>query len=255
MAFIPLAFIHALDFITEKWKPIRETRRNGLVQFFVSLPCLGYMAFYIHLQMKDKDYKEAAAAMTVAVLNMYHVLRKVWALIQIYEFKNWNVHALECLLSLGCSAPIYGFSKKRESHDEPDPFPRNRWSCRRRIFEDLKSKCICFWNRIWGNRVRIGDSKLFMKSDEIQRTIDHHMGVNSALLDNEFVSSALPATPALHEDNPRQGSRFLTNFLTSKKPQECSVRWLVSFLAKFGHEWVSDTNNLSIFVGTPNDTF
>ncbi len=251
IAFIPLAFIHALDFITDKWKPIRATRRNGLIQFCISLPCLAYMAFYIYLQMKDKDYKEAAAAMTVAVLNIYHVLRTVWGLIQLHEFKNWNIHALESLLDLGYSAPTYGFSKKRENHDEG----RNQWSRRRRLFEDLKSKCTCFWNRIWGNEDRMHDSKYFMTSEEIQRTVDHHMVVNSTLLDNEFTNSALPVTPALLPDNPRKGGRFLANFLKSKKPQECSVRWLVSFLAKFGHQWVSDTSNLSAYVPSPNDSF
>lgn len=49
IALFPLATVYALDFITEKWKTIFETRREGRINVLVAVLCVPYLFYFIHL--------------------------------------------------------------------------------------------------------------------------------------------------------------------------------------------------------------
>ncbi len=379
-AFLPLAVVYTLDFITEKWKSINETRRDGLIHFFVSLPPLGYLIAYAHVQRMAQDYKEMMTAITAVLLCIFHVSRTVWGLLQLRSFRRWNIRALRCIVSLGYEVPIYGYpdddktnwiheamkvlrqfrpSPTRERNQPWDsnfvslrPSQRNS-GCLQSIYASVRrwlqsfratahpgenrtksfssrssssalgqsgqeySQGTVIASRSWNNsvlprrsssfstpnQVRRGclqnatsglrrqnfsrwlgsisnssspssnrsdslgssstdlslrqtcsrffpmslprirfvrktmlEQKAHLSEREIEDTVDHHMVVNSTLIDNEFIHAELPC----HLDfrsfladfksslRMRRSASF-AGYLTCRKAEECTIRWLVAF--------------------------
>lgn len=115
-ALLPLAIVYVLDFITEKWKTIRATRREGYWHFFITLVCLPFLLYFIHLQRCIGNYTEMGATITAVLLSVFHMARTVWGLIQLQAFKRWNVDALYALTRIGYPAPANG--RTRLSREE-----------------------------------------------------------------------------------------------------------------------------------------
>eukprot|EP00171_Calliarthron_tuberculosum_P017177 IDg17177t1 len=111
-AFLPLTVIYALDFISPKWKSIRETRNDGIVYLISSILPLAFVIFYIHLQKLAKDYKEMATAKTAAMFCSVHIMRTIWGFMQLHLFKEWCIEALHCLMRMGYEAPVYEYGNK-----------------------------------------------------------------------------------------------------------------------------------------------
>ncbi len=124
-ALLPLGVIYALDFINRDWKSIRNTRRAGKIHLAFSLPALGTVLFYVHVQRVAEDYKEMATAITAAILGIVHVLRTLWGLLQLRAFKDWNVHALQVLTRMGFEIPINRC--EREETSDANGGRTNNW--------------------------------------------------------------------------------------------------------------------------------
>lgn len=98
-AIIPWGLLYAFDFITDRWRPIRKTRREGLVHLFIYIPPTAYVVFYAYLQGLGPaaDYKEMMAAVLALVFCIFHVSRTVWGLLQLEVYQRWCDDALECM--------------------------------------------------------------------------------------------------------------------------------------------------------------
>lgn len=200
-ALLPLATVYTLDFITEKWKTIAATRREGRLHLFFSLICLPYLIYFIHLQRCIKNYTEMGAAITAMLLSCFHMGRTVWGLVQLEAFKKWNVHALHTLTRVGYPAPVDGD--------------------RREIGPDLtRSECA--------------------------EAIDEYMVVNCTLIDNAFFGTEVPIRVHL------LSCKNLHFKLYSTAPVECSVRWMVSFLSRFGSIWLLQNDGPGLDYGLGN---
>lgn len=79
-----------------------------LLASFVSVVCLPYLMYFIHILRCIGNYTEMGAAITAVLLSFYHMARTAWGLIQLEAFKGWNVKALYVLSGIGYPAPIDG---------------------------------------------------------------------------------------------------------------------------------------------------
>ncbi len=101
-------------------------------------------------------------------------------------------------------------------------------------------------NSPWNLERKISDMRT---EKQIERAVDNHMMVNNSLVDNEFNGAELPCRLDFSfRRNVAPTSRFfVSQFLVSKMPEECAVRWIVSFLARFGSQWLIRTTKLVNF--------
>ncbi len=83
----------------------------------------------------------------------------------------------------------------------------------------------------------------------IEAVVDKNMMVNSSLVDNEFSGADLPCRVSfsfLRNPYSKMGLSA-AHFLASQEPEECTVRWLASFLSRFGSQWLICTKKLEDF--------
>ena len=88
-ALLPWTVMANFDFISAKWRTIRDTRNHGcfhLIACFLPLP---YLCYYVHLQRMSEDYKEMMAAILAILMCFYHAVRSSWGLIQLRAFHDW----------------------------------------------------------------------------------------------------------------------------------------------------------------------
>lgn len=107
-ALLPLAIVYALDFITEKWKTVKTTRREGYLDLFISVACLSFLLYFIQQQKCIENDTEMGAAISAVLLSAFHMARTAWGLIQLEDFKLWNVDALYALTRIGYPGSVNG---------------------------------------------------------------------------------------------------------------------------------------------------
>ncbi len=194
-------------------------------------------------------------AISAALLCICHVLRTSWGLAQLHVFKKWNMHALLVLARMGVDFPLYmhrleaDWSSLFYLHMSKGDEDRDTSSLRHQISLFLRP----FTDRL---RTVLGLEKMH-NLDSVQRekgwegravtlterAVDNHMMVNSSLVDNEFSGANLPCRLdfSLTRKQFLRTGLSISNFLASKNPTECAVRWSVSFLARFGSHWLINT--------------
>lgn len=211
-AFLPWALMQTIDLISHRWRTIFATRLYGYGFLIVSIIGLGLVLFYLVLQRQAQDYKEMAAGLVALALCLYNVLRSIYGLMQLHAFKSWNVRALKCIVQLDYPLPV---DVIHFSLDDDDG------KYRRKTFDDI---------------------------------IEHNCKVNNTVIDNELYGAELPCRfDLLNQEN---WSRFFKNgnieeLLKSPHLEECTVKWTVAFLCKFGRGWLQDCS----MIGCPRDSW
>lgn len=238
---IPLGFLYLHDFLSDRWRTIRHTFIDGLLHLiFASLP-LSYIVYYAYLQaaLTDPDYKELFAAVTAIVLSVYHILRTLWGLYQLYRFREWAVQVAVGFESAGyvtTFSSAYGtpdddgrlgrwFSTIKNTLDKLTSKTRFR-SSTPKTTQNIPSDAIsvrrsCFTH----HRARPPKMETEESLKRIRYTVNH-MLVNATIIDNEFINSYAPFSlfwklKPLH-----------TNMLF--------VRWSVLYMCTFGEEFVNN---------------
>lgn len=79
----PWGIIQNIDFISDKWRTVRQTRHLGYVHLALSIIPLPFIVFYAHLQQISGDYKEMMASVVVILTAAYHISRTIWGLMQL----------------------------------------------------------------------------------------------------------------------------------------------------------------------------
>ena len=101
--FVPWGFLALFDMITERWKTIRAVACQGLIQILFAIPTLAFTIFYIEIQRRGRDYKEMCAAIVLACLSLFHSLRTLWGLWQLFHIWTWVKRSLRQLHQHGYS--------------------------------------------------------------------------------------------------------------------------------------------------------
>ena len=99
-AFFSWAVMHNIDFISEKWRTIRQTREHAYVHIISSVVSCFCVAVYAEAQRQNKDSKELGAAMAALMFNVIQLLRTLMGKVQVETFVEWCKHAQECLRAL-----------------------------------------------------------------------------------------------------------------------------------------------------------
>ena len=99
-AFFPWALMSNIDFISEKWRTIRRTRRLASIHKISSIEPLIYVAVYAEAQRQAEDEKELGAALAALMFNLFQVLRTVMGKVQVDAFSAWCKHVVECIRAL-----------------------------------------------------------------------------------------------------------------------------------------------------------
>ena len=89
-----------IDFISEKWRTTRPTRRLASIHTISSIVPLIYVAVYAEAQRQARDEKELGAALAALMFNLLQLLRTVMRKVQVDAFSAWCEHAVECIRAL-----------------------------------------------------------------------------------------------------------------------------------------------------------
>ncbi len=76
-AFFPWMMMHNIDFITEKWRTCRRTRKLAHIHLASSILPIVYVAVYTEAQRRDKDNKELGAALAALMFNVFQLMRTI----------------------------------------------------------------------------------------------------------------------------------------------------------------------------------
>ena len=99
-AFFPWAVMHNIDFISDKWRTVKRTRRHAYRHLFSSVvPCI-YVAVYAEAQRQNNDSQELGAAIAALMFNLIHFWRTLMGIVQLDAFVAWCKHATECVEAL-----------------------------------------------------------------------------------------------------------------------------------------------------------
>ncbi len=117
LAFFPWAVMSNIDFISEKWRPCRRTRRLGYTHLALSVFPIIYVALYAEAQRRDEDNKELGAALAALTFNVFQLMRTIMGLVQLNAFVAWCKHGVECIKALQ-GAHYLGSEKRKGARRE-----------------------------------------------------------------------------------------------------------------------------------------
>ncbi|PXF47042.1 Cytochrome c oxidase assembly factor 7 [Gracilariopsis chorda] len=109
-AFVPWTIIANKDFISEKWKTVRNTRHAGYHNMFWSIIPFFYVIVYCIVQGLSGDYKETCAAVVATLFALLHMFRTLWGLWQLRSFRIWAENSIRALKTLGITYDLHGSS-------------------------------------------------------------------------------------------------------------------------------------------------
>ena len=75
-----------IDYISEKWRPIRRIRRHGYVHLVSSVFPIIYVGVYAEAQRRAGDWKECGAALAALFFNVMHLMRTTTGIVQANAF-------------------------------------------------------------------------------------------------------------------------------------------------------------------------
>ncbi len=99
-AFFPWAVMNNVDFISEKWRTCRRTRKMAHTHLALSIFPIVYVAVYAEAQRRDADNKELGAALAALMFNVFQLMRTLMGLLQLNAFVAWCKHAVDCMKAL-----------------------------------------------------------------------------------------------------------------------------------------------------------
>lgn len=101
LVFVPWTAVASLDFISPHWKTVRDSRHDAQYHLFIAIAPTALIIFYIYLQINSGDYKEMAAAIVALMFSFLDVVRTVWAIAQLAQFRRWASQAILALREHG----------------------------------------------------------------------------------------------------------------------------------------------------------
>ena len=111
--------MHNIDFISEKWRTCRRTRRLAHIHLASSIFPIIYVAVYAEAQRRDGDNKELGAALAALMFNVFQMMRTIMGLVQLNAFVAWCNHAVDCMNALqGHICPV---SEKKDGRGRDEP--------------------------------------------------------------------------------------------------------------------------------------
>lgn len=101
VVFLPLAILLVYDCTSPQWKTTRTATLRAWSQCLFAVTSLGMLGLYIGLQVHDREYSEMCLAVILFALTAFFLFRAVWVLVQLFYFRAWVSHALNCMHEQG----------------------------------------------------------------------------------------------------------------------------------------------------------
>ena len=99
-AFFPWAVMHVIDFISEKCRTVRQTRKLAHTNMLLSMfPCFS-VEVYTEAQRQNNNSKELGAATAALMFNVVQLLRTLMGNMQLEAFVTWCKHSFKCMRAL-----------------------------------------------------------------------------------------------------------------------------------------------------------
>ncbi len=108
-----------IDFISEKWRTVRRTRRLSYIHLASFLVPILYVATYAEAQRRADDSKELGAALAALMFNLIQLMRTLMGIVQLKAFAQWCRHGVECMRAL-LGADAEGAQRSNDSEDVDD---------------------------------------------------------------------------------------------------------------------------------------
>ena len=196
-AFFPWTVMHNIDFISEKWRTVRRTRKLAYAHLVSSVvPCL-YVAVYAEAQRQKNDSKELGAAMAALLFNLIQLLRTLMGKVQLEAFVAWCKHATDCMRAL--LGPDDERSEQREDGSSGDERQNANSS-------DMHK-----------DKVRVNNA-----------VVDNELGGTAV--------TVLPSWRKMWNDL-KKGEFKPTKWLEADLVALCTVRWCAAYLCGIGEKW------------------
>lgn len=276
---LPWGFLYFHDFISDRWRGIGQTFRDGIIHIVIVSVPMPVIIVYIVLQRRlpSPDNKEMYAAITALVLSLYHLLRTLWGLQQLLRFRRWVVQtavtmeraAYPCKLQSPQFAPPSQLRRRRssssfvEQHKPVPPPPKSRLERLRELAASLR----------WRSENHSKNGKLF-SSMSMSKSLNQvtplplHMKaptrvkdrclVHDSMFNKSTADGSIDSTRRKHieqqVDQMRVNSSLIDNeFIGSSAPRirpftleqvnphDTFVRWSLAYLAHFGAAWLIDS--------------
>lgn len=97
LAFLPWTIINTTDYLSVSWKSVRETRFMGILNLIIAISPIPYLIYYMHLQMRGKQYTEFCAGLVALIFAWAHGIKTAWGLWQLNTFKQWVIKSVNAL--------------------------------------------------------------------------------------------------------------------------------------------------------------
>ncbi|CAN8075749.1 unnamed protein product [Agarophyton chilense] len=107
-AFAPWTIISEKDFISAKWRTVKNTRNAAYHNLFWSCVPFLYVVVYCIIQALAGDYKETCAALIAALFALRHMSRTLWGLWQLNYFRSWAKNSILALEAIGIDYQLPG---------------------------------------------------------------------------------------------------------------------------------------------------
>ena len=196
-AFFPWAVMSNIDFISEKWRTIRRTRKLAYVHMLSSVVPLIYVAVYAEAQRQAKDEKELGAALAALMFNLIQFFRTVMGKVQLEAFVDWCKHAVECMKAL---------RGVDECCDEQDFDSRHR-----------------------GGTIMVENVDCVEDKVKVNNTVvDNELGGRDV--------TVLPSWNKV-VDGLKRGEFKMKNWLVTDQAKLSTVRWSGAYLCGLGRNW------------------
>lgn len=233
---LPWGFMQKADFISSTWKTVQRTRRNGLIQFWLTLIPISFMTLYIFLQAGTEDFKEMCAAALAFVFALPDLFRTWWGLWQLRIFRDWAERSIRSLASQGVSHEPFMSAEDEKKLKGMKP----------NDYYTFTTDSIQVNETIIDNQIMGGETKCYIKRNLPKNYRKLFGKVLEYIL--RFISSPLHSARIIFRNFIEyfRVRQVLTNTdatkwlfdLEPKEPTEVWVRWGTSFASQGLSKWI-----------------
>ncbi len=270
-----------VDFISEKWRTCRRTRKLAHIHAASSIFPIMYVAVYAEAQRRVDDNKELGAALAALMFNVFQLMRTIMGIVQLNAFVAWCKDAVECMGALLNKEDEYServvassSETSETSVDSREMGGERRSGGERRELNGLSRlqlELILAWckrrmermaavvRNYCGNHGRnrstvneftemtVGTHVSYADVDDVEEKIE----VNNTIVDNELGGREVTVLPSWKNmwNGLKKGSFEPSTWLWTDRVMLNTVRWSGAFLCGMGEQVCVDKHSSRTGVG------
>ncbi len=252
LAFFPWMIIHNIDFISEKWRTCRRTRKLAHYHLASSILPIIYVAVYAEAQRRDGDSKELGAALAALMFNVFQLMRTIMGWVQLNAFVAWCKDAVECIRALE------EYDGLRWRPERGEGRSKAWWRGMIETVGQWKNVIVSWCKGCWQRMRRIlwrgdetvseggdGDGENREASVAVnmeENDLEDVVMVNNMVVDNELGGREVTVSPSWEKiwRGVKEGRFTPSKWLRTDRAILNTVRWGGAYLCGMGEGWSVD---------------